>query len=688
MDQQVIERFNFFTALYRHCDMAGGNLEHRQLPSKRQQFIKVADAATTEFSEKQNNYFAVALRNGGGTKEDITQIPAVFVDVDYKDLPADEVERRLAQLPFKPTVRNSSGGGQHGFWRLTKPATPADIPSIERVNRGLVAFLGGDNGATDASRILRIPGTLNLKYTPPRVVTTIELNPEREYELAELERFFDQFSPVPEAKKPEAHKGSATSTGDRPGDDYNRRTTYADMLMELQSEGWAVDAERDDRLYLRRPGKTEGSSATLFKSGLFYVFSSNAAPFKEFASFSAFAVRAMLKHGGDYKAAARALGQQGKNNAKEATETPYGFKFVPSAECGTAECFLEVLTDADDDSTGTYEWLVDRLVPKGEPMILGGKGSSGKSTLALELAARIMESDPEAGVVYICAEGTYRDTKIKARQMGLTRLNRFFFLKRKKGGTSFKLSEKEDLPLVTEALETAQAAGHKIVFVVIDSIQGMHRGNMNEDAVGEVMQAINAEFCGRLGITVCYIHHSKKNTKDGAAMDLFLGSVSIVNAIRYGLFMVKKTNRLREVEVAKSNLGHDDIFFNAELTPDHRVSLTYAGIRGDEADQADLSQLDKADEIILSMLLSGEAVPAYLIYGAGEQQGISDRTMKAAKKLRHVDCFQDGKRWMWRLPASELKKMDSGNGVPPVHPEPQQIELINKVRVQTRVQSK
>jgi hypothetical protein len=142
------------------------------------------------------------------------------------------------------------------------------------------------------------------------------------------------------------------------------------------------------------------------------------------------------------------------------------------------------------------------------------------------------------------------------------------------------------------------------------------------------------------------------------------------------------------VEVAKSNLGHDDIFFNAELTPDHRVSITYAGVRGDEADQADLSQLDKAEEIILSMLLSGEAVPAYLIYGAGEQQGISDRTMKAAKKLRHVDCFQDGKRWMWRLPASELKKMDSGNGVPPVPPEPQQIELIDKVRVQNRVQSK
>ena len=199
---------------------------------------------------------------------------------------------------------------------------------------------------------------------------------------------------------------------------------------------------------------------------------------------------------------------------------------------------------------------------------------------------------------------------------------------------------------------------------------------MNEDAVGEVMQAINAEICGRLGITVCYIHHAKKNTKDMVAMDAFLGSVSIVNAIRYGLFMVKKTNRLREIEGAKSNLGHDDIYFNAEMTQDHRVALTYAGVRHAEADQDDLSQLDKADEIILTMLRSGEAVPANLILESGKQKGISDKTMKTAKKLRNVESFQVAKRWLWRLPAPELEKDKTGVGGTPVPPEPQQLEFV------------
>jgi hypothetical protein len=93
---------------------------------------------------------------------------------------------------------------------------------------------------------------------------------------------------------------------------------------------------------------------------------------------------------------------------------------APAWPVGEPGCFLEVLTDSDADSCGHYEWLIDQHVPKGESIALGGKGGSGKSTLALEYSARILEQDPAAAVVYICAEGTYRDTKIKARKMGLT----------------------------------------------------------------------------------------------------------------------------------------------------------------------------------------------------------------------------------------------------------------------------
>jgi hypothetical protein len=331
--------------------------------------------------------------------------------------------------------------------------------------------------------------------------------------------------------------------------------------------------------------------------------------------------------------------------------------------CDSTEdgCFLEKLTDSDPDSE-QYEWLIERLVPKGEPMIIAGKGASGKSSLALEFSAQIMEKDPDVGVVYICAEGTYRDTKVKARKMGLTKSN-FYFLKRTGGGTSFKLSEKKDLNLVTSALTKAHNAGDKIVFVVIDSIRGMAKGSLNDDAIGEVMHSVNAELSGRLGITVCYIHHGKKNDKDMASMDAFLGSVTIVNAIRYGLFVRKKTSGLRTVEVAKSNLGNDDIFFKSEMDAIGRIQLTYEGVVGAES-EANPTQLDKAEEIILSYLGQGEDERAYIIYKRGEAQGISDRTMKTAKKALGVESYQKKKTWYWRMPSHILKKHEVAQSAP------------------------
>jgi energy-coupling factor transporter ATP-binding protein EcfA2 len=48
----------------------------------------------------------------------------------------------------------------------------------------------------------------------------------------------------------------------------------ADVLNILLKDGWSVYRELPDRLYLSRPGKDKGVSATLFKTGVFYVFTS------------------------------------------------------------------------------------------------------------------------------------------------------------------------------------------------------------------------------------------------------------------------------------------------------------------------------------------------------------------------------------------------------------------------------
>ena len=96
----------------------------------------------------------------------------------------------------------------------------------------------------------------------------------------------------------------------RPGDDFNQR---GDIRPLLAAHGWTFGWSKPDGNELwTRPGKDAraGHSATL-KDGIFYVFSSNAAPFEPGKGYNAFQVYATLAHNGDFTAAAKDLLSQG-----------------------------------------------------------------------------------------------------------------------------------------------------------------------------------------------------------------------------------------------------------------------------------------------------------------------------------------------------------------------------------------
>ncbi len=111
------------------------------------------------------------------------------------------------------------------------------------------------------------------------------------------------------AAVPIGQAGCSPGMGARPGDDFNRR---GDVRAVLARHGWVRTRApgSDGNEYWRRPGKESGTSATL-KGGVFYVFSSNAAPFEPNRGYSPFAVYSLLNHGGDFEQAARSLGQLG-----------------------------------------------------------------------------------------------------------------------------------------------------------------------------------------------------------------------------------------------------------------------------------------------------------------------------------------------------------------------------------------
>jgi hypothetical protein len=96
----------------------------------------------------------------------------------------------------------------------------------------------------------------------------------------------------------------------RPGDAFN---AHGDPLPYLEQAGWHVTHKHDKTLYLCRPGKPSGVSATLsyVAPNVLYMFSSNAAPFEPERGYSPFAVYALLEHNGNFSAATQALAGMG-----------------------------------------------------------------------------------------------------------------------------------------------------------------------------------------------------------------------------------------------------------------------------------------------------------------------------------------------------------------------------------------
>lgn len=127
-------------------------------------------------------YVGILPRNGhGSTKKYVTSGQWLWVDIDLKDTP--DARDRLAGFEVIPTMIVDSGNGYHAYWKLN--AVQSDMEALEKANEGLARTLGGDQ-CWDRARILRVPGTYNLKDENYPKVVQLEL-------LSNLSYSFDVF---------------------------------------------------------------------------------------------------------------------------------------------------------------------------------------------------------------------------------------------------------------------------------------------------------------------------------------------------------------------------------------------------------------------------------------------------------------------------------------------------------------
>jgi putative DNA primase/helicase len=151
------------------------------------------------------------------------------------------------------------------------------------------------------------------------------------------------------------------SDGERPGDIFEHEADWFDIL----PAGWEAVGRNADNLLLRRPGKRVGWSATISQggNGVLYVFTSSAHPLDPNTCYSKFSAYALLEHGGDFKAAAKAIAERyGMNKRRPDFVLDEDVWFSPPGKNGHSNSPRDGVPASGDTSSHT------RPRPAGRPL--------------------------------------------------------------------------------------------------------------------------------------------------------------------------------------------------------------------------------------------------------------------------------------------------------------------------------
>lgn len=327
------------------------------------------------------------------------------------------------------------------------------------------------------------------------------------------------------------------------------------------------------------------------------------------------------------------------------------------------------------------DWLWGGWLAAGKVHILAGMPGTGKTTIALKMAATITAGGqwpdgtpaPQGDVLMWSGEDGLQDSLVPRLAASGADLTRVHFVGDVGVGKEARpFDPATDMPMLMGVMRLRSG----IKLLIIDPIISAVSGDSHKTA--EVRRALQplVDLARDLGVAVLGISHFTKGTAGRDPVERVTGSVAFGALARVVLCTARpvEDGNMRRLLRAKSNIGPDGDGFEYDLV---RLPVPNSGMEGQtvewgatlvgpartriaEVEDASDGKTNTALEYakrFLTDLLAGGPKPATEIKSAAKSGGVSERTLERAKKKLGVEAQKSSLLgcWVWSLPDDDVE---------------------------------
>ena len=293
-----------------------------------------------------------------------------------------------------------------------------------------------------------------------------------------------------------------------------------------------------------------------------------------------------------------------------------------------------------DVQSQTVDWLWYPFIPYGKLTIIQGDPGDGKTTLILNLAARLskgegldndMKVTEPVNIIYQTAEDGLADTVKPRLELAEAVCERIMVID----------ETEKSLSMIDERLETAIKRTDARV-LILDPIQAYLGGTMDMNRANEARDMTKrlSLLAEKYKCAILLIGHMNKAGGNKAAYR-GMGSIDFFAVARSVLLVgrIEGEPDLRAVVQIKNNLAEFEWVGDYEITADE--------VLGGIAPK--INKLEQAKKMLRELAETSNSVQSSEIFDMAEELNISKRTLENAKKELGIKARRIGNSWYWDL---------------------------------------